>query len=417
MIRDTSAQDTLVQQPRPVNKTIVVSLTAVALVALTYFSFANYNADYSVSRESIRTALVERGTFERLINATGRVVATNSPSLYSTAAGRVTFLKQPGEGVSANEIVAKIDSPELLNLLEQEKNKLQGAELNMQRKVLEVKQQKLTLKKSLDVIRVNHMAAVRELKRADASFKIRVISEFDHAKAKDNLLTAELNLDNAQQETVIKSDMIDFELKTIQIDLARQALVVKDYLRQIDQLVVRSPVTGIIGNWIEQQDNKVAQNQPLLTVVDLSAYEGELEIPQTYANELRAGMTVNIRVGNEKLKGQLRSVSPEVQDNSVKARVSFIDASAAKLRQNQHLSVSILLEQKSNAIQVKRGAFTQAGDLAYVIKDGLAHRQPISIGSRSLDTLEIIAGLQPGDEIIISSVAAFEDQKTVYINN
>lgn len=417
MIRDTSAQDTAVAPNRSIKKMMMVSFGAVGLVALTYLSFANFNADYSVSRESIRTALVDRGTFERQINATGRVVATNSPSLYSAAAGRVSLLKQPGETVSVGEVVARIDSPELLNLLEQEKNKLQSAELNMQRKELEVKQQKLALKKSLDVIRVNHMAAVRELKRADASFKIKVISEFDHAKAADNLLTAELDLDNAQQENVIKSDMIDFELKTMGIDLARQQLVVKDYGRQIDQLTVRSPVTGIIGNWIEEQDNKVAQNQPLLTVVDLSAYEGELEIPQSYANELQPGMAVNIRVGSQQLNGKLRSVSPEVQNNSVKARVAFVDDSAAKLRQNQHMSVSILLEQKPNSIQVKRGAFAQGGNTAYVIRDGLATRHDIRIGSRSLDKVEILSGLKPGDEIIISSVSEFSDQEIVSIND
>jgi len=417
MIRDTSAQDTIVEPKRSLSKPLLFVVSAMALVALTYVSFANFNADYSVSRDSIRTALVARGNFVRQINATGRVVATNSPSLYSAAAGRVTFLKQPGETVTKNQIVASIDSPELLNVVAQEQNILQSAELNLQRKALEVKQQKLSLKKSLDVIRVNHMAAVRELKRAETSFKIRVISEFDYAKAKDNLLTAELNLDNAKAETEIKSDMIDFELKTLKIDLSRQLLVVKDYQRQVEQLIIRSPVTGIIGNWIEQQDNKVGQNQPLLTVVDLSAYEGELEIPQTYANELSPGMTVNIRVGNEQLKGKLRSVSPEVQDNSVKARVAFIDDSAASLRQNQHISVGILLDQKDNALQVKRGSFIQAGNFAFVIKDGLAVKRPIKFGSRSLDSLEILSGLKPGDEIIISSVESFKDQQTLYIND
>lgn len=414
MIRDTSAQDRVV---KPAKK---LPLTWLALAALglggAYFTFANFSTASSLAFDSIRIATVTRGVFERAVNATGRVVATHSPSLYSAAPGRVNFLKKPGDAVEQGEVLAHISSPNLESELEQEQNSLTSAGLDLERMRLDVKQRKLALKKARDLSHVNHLAAKRELKRATASFDMKVISEFDFEQAKDNLLTAQLNLDNAVRESEIKSDMIDFELKTNKIALARQQLVVDELQRRQEQLTLRSPVAGIIGNWLVQQDSKVGESDPLLTVVDLTAYEGELEIPQSFADDLAPGMAVNIKLAGKNFLGELRSVSPEVQDNHVKARVAFAEKEVGGLRQNQHLSARILLEKKDDVLQLPRGAYLEAGDIAFLIEDDVASKQTIRIGSRSIDKVEVLSGLQEGDQIISSSVAKIKQYESVYIN-
>lgn len=415
MIRDTSAQDRQVAGKAKGKKSILAAGALAAIAVGVYLSIGGFNATASVSRDSIRTATVARGVFERAVNATGRVVASHSPTLYSAAAGRVVFFKKPGAEVSKGEVVAEVHSPELENQWQQEKNKLQSAELELERMRLDVRQKKLALKKELDLRWVEHLAAKRELKRATASFAIKVISEFDFEKAKDNRLTAQLNLENAEKESRIRSEMIDFELKTNKIAMQRQQLVVDDISRRMKELTLRSPVAGIIGNWMKEQDNKVNNNESLLTVIDLSAYEGELDIPQSFADELAIGMSATIRIGSDKYQGELRSVSPEVEDNIVKARVVFSQEGIKGLRQNQHLSVRLLLESKPNTLFVNRGAYLQAGDEAYVIQDGVANRQPIKIGSRGLDKIEVLSGLKSGDEIIVSSTSEFKEHNTIFI--
>ncbi|MCV6613650.1 MAG: HlyD family efflux transporter periplasmic adaptor subunit [Cellvibrionaceae bacterium] len=414
MIKDTSAQDRNVERRRRLSPKLLWLLPPLLLLLATA-SLLGGGASASLERESLRTATLSRGVFERVVNASGRVVATNSPALYAAASGRVQFVKKPGEQVLANEVIGHIYSPALANQLQQARNRLQSAKLELRRMGLELKQRKLALKKQLDLARVQHTAAKRERKRAASSFKIKVISEYDYEKARDELTKAELDLENAKAEVAIKSEMIDFELQSYQVNVDQQQLVVDELARRFAQLTLHSPVTGVIGNWLADQDSQVATDQSLLTVVDLSAYEGELDISQTFADELAPGMAVTLSLAGQRYPAQLRSVSPEVQDNQVKARVVFSQNDIAGLRQNQHISARILLERKDNALLLPRGPYLEAGEFVYRIDNGSARRQPVQIGARSIDQVEVLSGLAPGDEVITSSVAEFAQHEILLI--
>jgi HlyD family secretion protein len=101
-------------------------------------------------------------------------------------------------------------------------------------------------------------------------------------------------------------------------------------------------------------------------------------------------------------------VSPEVVNGQVTARVSFAKQIAG-LRQNQRLSVRIIIEQKPNVLLVERGSFLEsdAGKFAYVVNDDVAVRRPIHAGAGSLSMVEIESGLKAGDRIVISGAEGF----------
>ncbi|MDP2285699.1 MAG: efflux transporter periplasmic adaptor subunit, partial [Pseudohongiella sp.] len=114
----------------------------------------------------------------------------------------------------------------------------------------------------------------------------------------------------------------------------------------------------------------------------------------------------------------LVAVSPEIIDNQVTGRLRFADAVPDGLRQNQRLTTRILLEEKQNVLMVQRGQFVDSGNgrVAYVLRDGMAHRTAIEIGASSLTYLEILNGLQAGDTIVVSSTDTFNNADTVLIN-
>jgi HlyD family secretion protein len=89
------------------------------------------------------------------------------------------------------------------------------------------------------------------------------------------------------------------------------------------------------------------------------------------------------------------------------------------LRQNQRLTVRILLEQKPSVLKVERGQFLEsgAGRIAYVLVGDVAHRRPIEIGARSLTDVEVLTGLVAGDVIVSSSVEAFDGAATVLVTD
>lgn len=152
-------------------------------------------------------------------------------------------------------------------------------------------------------------------------------------------------------------------------------------------------------------------------MVDLSAYEAELAVPESYADELGLGMEVELSFGEVKLIGKLSSISPEVRNREVTARVQFTQNDSLKLRQNQRISARVLLEHRDNVLMVKRGAFmTSGGDEVYQVEGDIATRRQIKLGSTSMSQVEVVEGGKASDVWVISSVEPFNHAEQVKIH-
>jgi HlyD family secretion protein len=257
------------------------------------------------------------------------------------------------------------------------------------------------------------------LRRAETSWDQRIISLQDYEKASDDLARAELEYAHARQKARLESESLSFELQTRALERDRQGLRVAELERRVAELSVRSPVAGMIGALAVEQKAKVADNQPLLTVVDLSAYELEIQVPQEYGDDLALGMAAEISVGPEALPGTITAISPEVEDNQVRGRVRFVGESPPGLRQNQRVSARILLESRRDTLTVARGPFLDSGGgrIAYVVEGGLAHRRPIRVGAASIGDVEILSGLAEGQTIVVSDLDQFEGAETVLLSD
>jgi HlyD family secretion protein len=220
-------------------------------------------------------------------------------------------------------------------------------------------------------------------------------------------------------DLTLDGERLAFELRTRELQIERQELLVRDLERQVDELTIRSPVTGIVGNLQVNQKAAVTRDQPVMTVVDLTAFEVEAEVPESYADDLGLQMPAEIRVANAAHAAVLVAVSPEIVEGQVTTRLRFAAAPPAGLRQNQRLTTRILLEQKNNVLTIERGQFLDsgAGRVAYVLVDGIAHRTPIEIGARSLSAVEVLSGLKEGDVIVTSSIESFERADTVFVTD
>jgi HlyD family secretion protein len=214
-------------------------------------------------------------------------------------------------------------------------------------------------------------------------------------------------------------ERLAFELRTMQLDVIRQTLLVDDLKRQVDELMIRSPVTGIVGNLQVDQKEAVSRNQPVMAVVDLTAFEVEANVPESYADDLGLGMQAEIRIGTRAAPAQLVAVSPEIVDNQVTTRLRFTDGTPPGLRQNQRLTTRILLENITGTLIVERGQFLEsgAGRIAYVIENDIARRREILVGARSLSEIEITSGLEVGDVIITSGIDAFDGAVSVVVTD
>ncbi len=420
MIKDTSGQDTVLvpSTSKRLKLPLIIGGCALLVSALVWASLGSDSVSKSLSRSDITTAKLFVGTLTRDVATTGKIVADNAPILYSTEEGTVTLLSNPGDTVNKGDVVAKLDSPRLTNQLAQAKSLLAGMESALERAKLDARRDQLQAYQTLDIATVDLEAADRESRRGEELIQSQLIGQIDYEKGKDDLHKAKLKFKHAEQEVALTKDTLTFEIKNKALEVERQTLAVRELERQVDALNIIAPVTGIIRNWITEQKTRLSANQPILTVVDLSAYEAELAVPESYADDLGLGMEVELSFGSIKLMGKLSSISPEVRNREVTARVQFDQSDSLTLRQNQRISARVLLEHRPNVLMVKRGAFMTSGggNVAYQIEGDLASRREVKLGSTSLSQVEVLDGGKAGDEWVISSVDPFNHAEQVRIH-
>jgi HlyD family secretion protein len=423
MLRDTSAQDRVIEPTNPLKrhrKLILVALAGIAaLVVLVLFLVRYSGAGASVDRARVSIAAVERGNFVRDIAADGQVVAAVSPTLYANALGTVTLKVHAGDTVVKGQVLAVVDSPDLTAKMSQEEATLVGLRLDWQRATLDAEHKLLQLRDAYNQAEVDQKTAQRERDRSRKAYELGSYSELQALRAEDALEKAQFAFQQARSnyDSQPKQNRFDIDSKKALLD--RQQYLVDDLKRQVDGLNVKSPVDGQVGQVQIADRASVAKDAPLLTVVDLSALEVEIKVTESLARDLRSGMTADLEGGGHHWQGVVSGVSPEVVAGQVTARLRFGAEKPAGLRQSQRLSVRIFIDRRDDVLMVDRGSFVdqEGGRFAYVVHGNIAERHPVQLGAASIAKVEILDGLSAGDQVVISGTDAFNGAQRVILSH
>ena len=421
MIRDTSSQDAVITAPKGqhAKRRLVIAAGAVALAAVGYYLLHTWSGSgHSVSMSRLRVAEVGRGTLVRDAAVNGRIVAAISPTLYAASLATVTLKVNAGDTVKKGDILAVLESPDLSDALKREQAAYAQIEADVARQRILARKQKLLARRDADTAEIDRLSAQRTLERYDAVSNEGIIAKIEYQKAKDALNSAEIRAKHADQAASLEGDNVALELESKIKQLDQQRSTLSNAQRRVDELTVRAPVDGFIGTLSVANRSVVPANTPLMTLVDLSRLEVELEVPETYVADIGLGMTAEVNVGTAVATGKLSALSPEVVKNQVLARVRFNGQQPAGLRQSQRVTARLLIDEKPNVLMVQRGPFVESegGRYAYVLRDGIAVRVPIKMGATSVSAVEILGGLKQGDKVIIAGTETFENAERVSIN-
>lgn len=420
-IRGTESQDRAVgaaRNRRPYRKYALLGGAGLALLLLAIWSTRAWLvSDKMISSERLRTAPVERGPFVRDVAATGLVVAAVSPTLFAEAPGTVTYKVRAGDVVKAGDTLGIVESAALTNEYDRERAGLASVEATLNRQTIEVRRTILKGSQDADLAKVQITAAEREYKRAEEAWTIHVIPERDFLRARDDLDTAKLNFAHAVATANLEKDSLELELRSQRAQRDAQALLVSRLRQRVAALTLASPVDGIVATLAQAERAQVAENAPLVTVVDLSALEIEFQVAESYANEIRPGMNAEITLDGRKLTGAVAGISPDVRNSQVTGRVRFVEQPKG-LRQNQRAAVRIVLDERGDVLKVARSPFQDSDTrFAYVVRDDSAVRVPVEFGAAAIGEIEIRSGLAVGDVLVLSDMRDFKDAPSVHISN
>jgi HlyD family secretion protein len=421
-MRDTAGQDRQLAPPpawqRHRRLIIVGVAVVVALVLLTVWLLRFSGINSSVDRSRLTIAPVERGLFVRDVAADGQVVAASSPTLYAIETGIIALRVHAGDAVKKGQVLAVIDSPDLTAKLSQEQASLESMKVDWQRAQLDAASKLRQLSDAFDQAKVDRTTAQRESDRSHKAYELGSFSELQALKAQDALEKADFTFRQAQADYEAAPKQTQFDVSSKKALFDRQQLVVTDLRRQVSALQVQSPVDGRVGQVQVAERASVAKDAPLLTVIDLSQLEVEIKVPESLARDLQPGMAATLEGDGRQWPATLSGVSPEVVAGEVTARLRFTGPQPVGLRQSQRLAVRILIDKRADVLTVERGSFVdQDAGFAYVVHDGVAERRPVRLGAQSVQKVEILDGLNVGDQIVVSGSDAFNGADRVIVTH
>lgn len=422
-IRGAESMDTAVARPpwwRRGRGWIFVAVVVAVLGALAAPAAVRWaKADRSVDRARLRVAEVERGTLTRDAAVQGRVVAANHPRLFSPVRGTVALDVRAGDLVTAGQVLARIESPELAAELDGERSALVSAESELARQRIAARQRAVRNRQEVERLSVAAAAAERELARAKTLGEQGLLNRVEMDRAEDAVTLSRLALEQARQQAALDAEAAEFELADAAARVARQRMAVEELGRRTGELAVRSPFDGLVGTVEVDDRDAVAENQALLSVVDLSRYEVEVGIPEVYADDVAAGTRAVVIYDGRPIGAEVTAVSPAVAGGQVEGRVAFREPAPPGLRQNQRVSVRLVFDRRDDVLKVPRGPFYESGGgrAIYVLDDGLAVRREIETGAVSVSEVEVAAGLAEGETVVLNDVTSFGGAETVRVRD
>ncbi|OAV42673.1 efflux RND transporter periplasmic adaptor subunit [Lewinella sp. 4G2] len=373
----------------------------------------------SADEGKLRFATVETGDIANTINATALVLPAFEEQVNAPVATTIEeVLLFPGSEVAAGELLMKLDRDYV------------GLQLDGRRDQLSVKQNKinlLNLEYDRDLKALGYNAQIKKLELASAEAQLadaRRLLKVGGA-TEEEVEAAEL----AVQITRLESDKLENELnysrnslagrkRQLQLEVGIEEKEVRQLSRKLRETEVRAPRPGVI-TWVNESiGQQVPEGAPLARIANLGRYKIEATCSDRYADQLKVGQEVDLRLANVRLAGEVTDILPEIKDNTITFRVELDEAAHEQLRPNLRAELNVITSRREGITRVKNGPAFRGGvrQSVFVVRGNEATRVEVGTGMRNGDFVEITSGLRVGDRIIISDTEELERVSAFTIN-
>jgi HlyD family secretion protein len=386
-----------------------LALTAVLLITLGLSKLKP--AAPGVERATVWIDTVKRGPMVRDVRGIGTLVPEDIRWIPATTTGRVErIVLRPGTTVTTSAIILELSNPALEQELQDAQLKLRAAEasltnlrVTMQNDLLA--QQAATAAMEADARKAALQLDVNEQLAAKDLVSTLVLKQ---SKLDAEQLAARLQLAQKQLASHAESMPARLAVQQAEVDQARAIMQLKQ--RQVDELRVRAGVDGVLQLVPVDVGQQVAPGTNLARVADPSKLKAELKIAETQAKDVQVGQYASIDTRVGLVDGRVVRIDPSVQNGTVTVDVAMDGALPRGARPDLSVDGRVELERLNDVLFVGRPAFGQDQSAVglFKLQDNGAVRTQVKLGRSSVNTIEIVSGLNVGDQVILSDMSAWD---------
>jgi len=372
----------------------------------------------SVKRSRIRTAVVEIGSVESTVTASGRVVPAFEQIITSPIASTIEAVyARTGDSVAVGTPLLSLQREALFSSRDRIASELELQRTKKQQMTLQLERQQIDLNTSLDIKRLQLQYAQTQYELDKSLFDIGGITEPELLRSDLAVQVAQRELDQLTARTSNQEQTLQAELKVTDLQIEIQQSKLAEVTRQLELAQVRSTKPAVLTFINDDIGGSVTPGQTLVRLADLSRFRVDASITDFHGDKLAVGGRVLLRIGREHLSGRIETVQPSVQQGVVSFTVDLDQPSHPLLRPNLRVDVQVITGGVNDVLRVANGPFYSGvrEQTVFVIESGRAVARTVDIGAGNVDWVELIGDIEPGDTVIISDMRRYRNAGSIDI--
>lgn len=391
-------------------------LASVAVLWLGFFRLKP--ATPVVNRDGLWVDSVKRGDMIRTVHGSGTLVPRVIRIIPAFTGGQIEQrLVQPGAKVQANEVILVLSNPALEESEADAEWQLKEAEAEYKSLQAQLEDQLLDQKSQAATIRSEYQQAKLQADTNQQLYKLGLASnlvyKLSQAKAEELAHQSEM----AERKAKAFAESIQAQLAGEEAKVGRLQAQVESKKTLVTQLQVRPGLDGVLQGLPVEVGQQVIAGTVLARVAQPKNLEAELKIAETQAKYIQLGQTSSIDTHDGVVPGRVLRIAPVVQNNTVAVDVALSGRLPQGARPDLGVDGTIEVEKLRNVLYIDGLSPGDANGKIRLFKlvngGNEAMRVGVQLGFASGDRVEILRGLQEGDQVILSGMSAFRGHDLV----
>jgi HlyD family secretion protein len=410
------------QAKEKLRKRIILGVCAAAvLVGITVVLRRLKPAVPTVDRSLVWIDTVKRGPMIRQVRGPGTLIPVDIRWIAARTQGRVDRIDLlPGAQVEPDSVILVLSNPDVTQAAIDAVSQLKAEEAKLTNLKVQVESTVLQSESDAANARASYEQAHLQAEVNDQLFKDGLVSELEQRKSKVTAEQADEVNTIAQKKYAFAKDSVVPQLAVEQAEVDRLGAQAKLKLNEADALNVRAGMRGILQVVPVEVGAQVQPGTNLARVADPTRLKAEIEVAETQAKDVLIGQSADIDTRNGIASGKVSRVAPSVQNGTVTVEIALPGELPHGARPDLSVDGVVELEHLNDVVYVGRPAFGQEHTVAGIFKldeDGsYATRTQVQLGRSSVNTIEIVKGLEPGDRVILSDMSQWDSHDRIRLN-
>jgi HlyD family secretion protein len=396
---------------------IYIGIPMLLMAAIVMVVFVPFNSDTSFNQD-VQVANVEIGRVIRSFPGEGIVEPKSEVIILSPASSIIKeILKEAGSQVNEGEPIIILNPGPIQIEVDNIKDQLEVKQNSLRKNGLNARSAKVDLEYNVQVKNLRIASLKASLADQEQLLEVGGISPAKFEQTKQELELAAKDLQMLKEKNSIKLQQLEADEEGLRLQIEMQEKVLAAKETALSKMIIRAPSAGIILSIQGKVGEKVNTDRLLIEMSDLSNFKIIGTVEDDFAESVKTGTRVYVKIDNEQLLGVIGTVNPVIRDRQIDFDVNLQESNHFKLRPNRTASLEIVRAERDSVLRLPNGPVFGRGKEheVFVLTPGGARLTQVVTGLKTPEFVEIREGLEEGDRVVLSSVSSIEDIKEMDI--